>query len=72
MTPPIANMNEISIVRPMRIRYDVSPVTVHSAARSVKCRTSELAISLIQSASHSATPANTMSKRRRSTSFAYT
>ena len=54
-------MNEISIVSPIRIRYEVSPVTVQSAARSVKWRISELAISFTQSASQSASPAKTMS-----------
>ncbi len=46
------------------------PVTDHTGARSVKCSTSALATSLIQSISQKAIPASTMSQRRRSTSTA--
>ena len=68
--PEIRNMNEISMLSPIRIWKLVSPVVVQTAARSVKCSTSAFATSLIQSTPHSASPASTALQLRRSTSTA--
>ena len=52
------------------MRKLVSPVTVQSGARSLAWKTAELASSLNQSMNQNASPASTMSQRRRSTSTA--
>jgi hypothetical protein len=64
-------MNEISTFSPTRNWYAVGPVVAHSGAVPLAFSTSAFTISLNQSATHTARPAATMSKRPRSTSFAY-
>ena len=70
ITPLIRKKSEISTFRPIRITKLLCPVTVHSAASPLKCRTSALMISLTQSISQNATPVSTAFQFWRSISTA--
>ena len=71
VTPIMANIRQISTLRPMRIRYADPAGAAQNGARSVKWNTRPFQISLNQSMPQSASPAKTTLQFRRSASTAY-